>query len=89
MQRDGRRYEQVKVNYATSDETAHAGSDYTATSGTLIFPAGGADTQTISVPITNDHVREPDKTFKVTLTPASGATLGAQKTATVTILDRD
>ena len=40
----------VSVNYATADETASAGSDYTPSSGTLTIAAG--DTSgTISVPI--------------------------------------
>lgn len=40
----------VSVHYATSDGTATAGSDYTATSGTLSW--GDASTKTITIPIT-------------------------------------
>jgi len=40
----------VTVQYATNDNTATAGSDYTATSGTLTF-AEGESTKTISIPI--------------------------------------
>src|SRR5262249_14556356 len=43
----------VTVNYATQDFTAVAGSDYTATSGTLTF-APGETTKTVSVPVTDD-----------------------------------
>ncbi len=39
----------VTVDYATSDGTAQAGADYTATSGTLTIPAGSTSA-TIEVP---------------------------------------
>ena len=59
----------LTVNYATSNITALAGSDYTATSGILTFPAGSntGATQTITVPILNDNISEPTETFNVTL----------------------
>jgi hypothetical protein len=40
----------VGVNYATANNSATAGSDYTATTGTLSF-APGVTSQTVSVPI--------------------------------------
>ena len=43
----------VTVDYATSDGTAAAGSDYTATSGTLSFAAGETE-KTVSVPVLDD-----------------------------------
>src|SRR5581483_4335869 len=43
----------ITVNFATSDGTAVAGTDYTATSGTLTFTAGQT-TQTFSVPLKDD-----------------------------------
>ena len=73
----------VTVHYATSDGTATAGSDYTATSGTLTFTAGET-TKTISVPITDDTVDDGGETFTLTLSNASGASLGdAQATGTI------
>jgi hypothetical protein len=65
------------VHYATSDGTATAGSDYTATSGDLTFATGaGPQTKTITVPIAGDTVAEPNETYTVTLSSAVNATLG-------------
>jgi hypothetical protein len=76
----------VAVSYATSNGTAAAGSDYTATSGTLNF-ASGETTKTISVPTTSDGVAEGNETFSLTLSsPTGGATLGTAS-ATGTIVD--
>lgn len=77
----------VSVDYATSDGTATAGSDYTATNGTLEF-ADGQTTRTFSVPITADNRDEPDETVSLDLSnPQGGATLGAQRSAVLTIED--
>ncbi|MBW8878653.1 MAG: DUF1929 domain-containing protein [Acidobacteria bacterium] len=79
----------VTVQYSTADGTARAGSDYTATSGTLTF-AAGETRKVLSVPILNDAVQEPDESFTVTLSnPTGGASLGSPQTATVTIVDDD
>jgi len=77
----------VTVNYATSNGTATAGSDYTATSGTLTF-APGMVTQTITVPVSGDRVNEPDETFTLSLSAAINATIAAG-TATGTIANDD
>jgi hypothetical protein len=68
----------VTAKYATSDGTALAGRDYTATSGTLTFAAGEV-TQTISVTIRGDQVREPDETFFVRMFGLKGAAVGKGK----------
>ena len=77
----------VTVDWATSDGTARAGTDYTAGNGSLTFNAGDS-TKTVSVSVTGDDVDEPDKTFTVTLSNASGATIGDAE-ATGTIRDDD
>ena len=76
----------VTVDYATSDGSADAGDDYTATSGTLSFSAG-TTTQSISVEIEDDIENESDETFTVTLSNPSGADLGTSS-ATGTIENR-
>ncbi len=79
----------VTVNYATANGTAMAGSDYTATNGTLNFAAGQAS-RTISVPVLEDSSVEGNETFTLTLSNAAGgATLGAPAAVTVTISDND
>ncbi len=76
----------VTVNYATSDGTAVAGTDYAATSGTLTIPAGSTS-GTIGVPVLNNAAAAAGtKTFSITLSAPSGAGLGAS-TATETVTD--
>ena len=71
------------VDYATADGTATAGSDYTATSGTLTFQPGETS-KTVSVPITDDAVDDGGETLTLTLSSASGADLGdAEATGTI------
>ena len=77
----------VTVAYATSNGTAMAGSDYTSTSSTLTIPAGQM-TRTITVPITDDAVDEPDEAFTVRLSAPSNATV-ADDEGTGTITDND
>lgn len=77
----------VTVDFATADGTAVAGTDYTATSGTLTFAAGVRDAQ-IVVPTTADDTVDGNRTFTVALSGAAGATLGAA-TTTVTVRDDD
>ena len=73
----------VTVDYATANGTATAGTDYTATSGTLTFTAGETS-KTVSVPAQHDTAAESDETFTLTLSNPSGATLGdGQATGTI------
>ena len=77
--------EAVTVDYATSDDTAEAGSDYTAASGTVSIAAGAASA-TFEVTVTDDAVGEGDEAFTVTLSDAVNATI-ARAAATGTITD--
>lgn len=76
------------VDYATSDLTATNGLDYRGTTNTLSF-ASGEKVKLVSVPILNDGITEPTKTFRVTLSNPSGGLLGTRTTTTVTIQDND
>ena len=73
----------VTVDYATSDGSATAGADYTATSGTLSFQPGETS-KTVSVPVLNDAHDEGEETLTLTLSNPSGAYL-SDGTATGTI----
>ena len=78
------------VHYATGDGSAAAGSDYTASSGTVTFEDGEAS-KTFSIPVADDAAVESAETFTVTLSdPAGGvASLGEPAAATVTLGDND
>ena len=79
----------VTVAYSTTDGTAAAGTDYTAQSDTLTFPASQtAVTMTISVQTTDDDEQESDERFMVILSSPSGATLN-DDTGEGTIIDND
>jgi hypothetical protein len=79
----------VSIMYATSDGTALAGGDYSATSGILTF-ADGETAKMFTIPIVDDAVSEGAETFNIALsTPTGGATLGARATAIATIQDND
>ena len=64
----------VTVNFSTSDGTAHAGSDYVSSSGTVTF-APGETSKSITVAVNGDLTDEPDETFDVTLSNPTNATL--------------
>jgi len=77
---------EVSVVYATRDGSARAPADYTASSGTLRFPAG-VTARTVGVPVSTEH---PDSggpgTFALTLTTPDGADLDrSEAVATVAV----
>ncbi len=77
----------VTVNYASSDGTARASSDYLGVGGTLSF-APGETSKTIDVPVLGDTVAEANETLYFLLTNAVKATLGRAR-GTGTILNDD
>jgi uncharacterized membrane protein len=67
--------EAVTIDFATFNDTATAGSDYQAASGTLTIPAGQT-TATITVLVNGDRVGEPDETFFIYLSGATNGIVG-------------
>ena len=78
----------ITVDYTTGDGTATAGSDYTATSGTLTF-APGQSRQIFTVPIVEDTLGEPNETINLTLSNPTNATLGTTSSSIITINAND
>ena len=56
----------IKYDFKTEDDSAVAGDDYTAKSGTLTFSSGESQ-KTVSVESLTDTVSEDDETFKLKL----------------------
>lgn len=82
----------ASVDFATSNGTAVAGVDYTATNGTLNFAAGETQ-KTFTVDVTDkDSVNTGPRTVNLKLSRPSGANggmLGFPSTATLVISDDD
>ena len=83
------RSESSTVSYATSDGTATAGDDYTATNGTLSF-AANETSKTVQVPVLDDAHADGGETMTLTLSNPAPATVKiADATATGTINNTD
>ena len=78
----------VRFSASTSDNTATAGSDYTALSDVLVSIAAGQDSGSVSVPILEDDDVEPRERFSLTLSNAQGARLNIA-TVSGEIVDND
>ncbi len=79
----------VTVEYAATDGTATAGSDYIEVSGTLTIPAEQLSA-TFDVTILDDNLaNEGAETVALTLSNPISATLGTPNPATLTITDND
>lgn len=74
----------VVISYVTSNGTATAAQDYTATSGQLVFPVN-TRTQTIPLSILQDGLLESSETFLIHFTAISNVVAGTP--GVVTILD--
>ncbi|WP_323975970.1 ExeM/NucH family extracellular endonuclease [Aeromonas hydrophila] len=84
--RDGT-YGEASVSYRIAYGSADA-NDVAPLTGTLHWAAGQSDSQTISIPVKSDTLREGDETFTLELFDPSGATLGEQHQTLVTIKDK-
>jgi Calx-beta domain len=78
----------VSVAYRTSDGSASAGSDYTATSGILNWAAGDSADKTFTVPVNWDGRAEGTESISLALTnPGGGSDLGPTTAAVLRIAD--
>jgi Calx-beta domain/Domain of unknown function (DUF4214) len=78
-----------KVDYRSSDVTAHERTDYTTAAGRLFFNPNEAS-KTITVLITDDGFVEGDETLHLVLFDAGRSTsVGTTGTTTITIKDND
>src|SRR5262249_18563147 len=78
----------VTVNYATSDGTAKAGTNYQATSGSLLWNDGDTASKSFTVPILDAGTLNGNLTFNLTLSsPGGSASLGSPATAIVQVLN--
>jgi len=100
LTRSGDTTSSASVNYATNDAAgltncnvfngiASPRCDYINTLGTATWAAGDATPKSFSIAIVDDSYAEGNETFTIGLNSPSGATLGAQSTATVTITDNE
>ena len=78
----------VAVDYTVSGTASGSGTDYTLAAGTLTFAVGDVS-ETISLSIINDERVEADETVIITLSNASGASIGTNAVFTYTIEDND
>lgn len=78
----------VSLDFVTSDGTATAGSDYTATNGTLSWADGEYGVKTFDIAINNDASIEPDETINVNISKP-GTVFGLYTNLTITILDNE
>jgi urease beta subunit len=80
----------VSVDVYTEDDSATAGSDYTAKSKTISWSDGDDSDKSFKVNITDDTKVEGLEKFLVKLqNPTGGAQLGTQNEAKVSIIDND
>lgn len=97
IQRTGNVVPAVSVDFVTSDLAganacnvvsgkASSRCDYLTTIGTVTF-APGEISKFVQIPIVNDVYSEGDETFTITLSNATGGTLGTTSAATITIND--
>jgi len=90
LRRTGGMLGAVTIDYGTADGSATAGSDYTATTGTLSWEDGDMGDKLITIPLIDDTADEDGESFDVTLTNAGGgASLDGSETLTVEVADDD
>jgi len=66
---------EVRVQFATQDGIAQAGSDYTAANGSVTFQPG-VTRMTVTITVQADRVKEADETFFIDFTSLFGGVRG-------------
>lgn len=80
---------EAQVGYVASNGTAAAGTDYTAASGMISFPAG-ATSAFFNITVLDDNAAEDDEFFSIHLhSPTADAVIRSPSNMTVTINDDD
>jgi outer membrane protein assembly factor BamB len=64
----------LTANWTTADDTAIAGTNYVAASGSVTF-ADGQATQTVQVTTLDDNTPDPNLDFKLIVTPVGGTSV--------------
>src|SRR3569833_2779012 len=76
----------IQVSYSTTADTAIAGTNFTAASGTLTWSDGDSSAKSVAIAISASTVFSGTRSFGVALSaPTGGATLGAPNVAAVAI----
>jgi len=100
LTRSGDTTSSASVSFATNDGAgltncnvfngiASPRCDYENTIGTATWAAGDATSKSFSIAIVDDSYAEGTETFTIGLNSPSGASMGTQSTATVTITDNE
>jgi hypothetical protein len=77
----------VSVDFSTADGSALAGTDYTASYGTLTWADGDTSSKSITVPLLSNATIGPSKSLTVTLSNPLYATIGSAAVNTTTIAE--
>ena len=75
----------MSVTYSTVNGNAIAGTDYTASTGTLKWADGDGSSKTFTVPLSSRHLFTGTKTFVIKLVAGPNTILGSHTTATVSV----
>jgi hypothetical protein len=85
-ERNGGTHGAISVSYKTLNETAVAGAQYTAKTGTLTWADGDASHKTFTIPILDTKAFSGTKYFAVRLTAGASTLLGSHSSANVDIV---
>ena len=77
------------VDFATQDDSATAGTDYTTNNSTLTFAGTAGETQTITIVTTDDATMESTEHFFVNLTNATNGVTISENQGVVPLTDND